>query len=220
MAKTKNSIVSLIISVIGIFTVAFGIALFNGSLLLTFPLGIRMVLMIVSQWMLFFVPGIMMLISKEGLHDLGFTRKALLKQICIGVFIALGMSAVLTVLPIMLGFKEMVSSTRYTQIWQFLYQFAYAILGVALAEELIFRGYLFNTLLKIKNSRWFAIIVSSVLFGLFHVFSGNPVQIITTAIIGLLYCICREKIKDCTIVSLIIAHGVYDALIILWASIL
>ena len=41
-----------------------------------------------------------------------------------------------------------------------------------------------------------------------------------TAFIGLVYCIFREKIKECTLLSSIIVHGVYDAMIVLWVSIL
>ena len=137
-----------------------------------------------------------------------------------GAVIALAMSAVFTVLPIMLGFKDMVGATSYTKAWQFIYQFGYAILGVALAEELIFRGYIFYKLLKIKDSKWFAIIISSLIFGLFHIFGGSIIQMVMTALLGVIYCVLRERIKHCTTLSLIIAHGMYDALIVLWVAVL
>ena len=74
---------------------------------------------------------------------------------------------------------------------------------------------------KLYNiSKWFAIIISSLLFGLFHIFNGNIIQVFVTALIGFLYCIFREKIKGCTLLSLIITHGVYDALTVLWVFIL
>jgi membrane protease YdiL (CAAX protease family) len=114
----------------------------------------------------------------------------------------------------------MIGDTALTQTWQFVYEFIYTVFGVALAEELIFRGYLFTKLLEIKNSRWFAIILSSVLFGLFHIFSGNIIQVLMTAVLGFIYCIFREKAKGATLVSLIIAHGLYDAMIVLWVSVL
>lgn len=41
-----------------------------------------------------------------------------------------------------------------------------------------------------------------------------------TAILGLIFCVFREKIKGCTLLLLITAHGVYDAMIVLWVSIL
>ena len=62
-----------------------------------------------------------------------------------------------------------------------------------------------------------AFVISSVLFGLFHIFSGSIVQVILTAMIGLLLCICKRKIRHCTLLSLILAHGIYDALISVWS---
>jgi len=219
-SKKKSSIVQLFIAICGAFVAMFGLWMFNQYLLMSFPLLLRMILMLVTQWMLFLVPGVLMIVNKENLGDIGFRKDKIPLQIGIGVLIAFSMSLVLTLLPIMLGFKEMVGSTAYTQAWKFVYQFIYAILGVALAEELVFRGYIFNKLLEIKKSKWFAIIISSLLFGLFHIFNGNIIQVFMTAFLGFLFCIFREKIKGCTLLSLIIAHGVYDGLIVLWVSIL
>lgn len=218
--KSKSSMIQLVIAVCGVFVAVFGLSMFNQHLLMSFPLPLRMVLMIVTQWLLFLVPAILMIVNKEKLCSIGLKKEKILSQIGIGVLLAVSMSLVLTILPITLGLKEIVGNTTYTQTWKFVYQFIYAIFGVALAEELIFRGYIFKKLLKIKNSKWFAIIISSVLFGLFHIFNGNIIQVFMTAFIGFIYCIFREKIKGCTLISLIVAHGVYDALIVLWVSIL
>lgn len=218
--KTKYSIVQLVIAIFGIFAATFGLFMFNKYLLMSFSLPLRMILMIVTQWLLFLVPAILMIVNKEKLSSLGFIKEKIPMQIGIGVLLAVSMSLVLTVLPILLGFKEMVGSTTYNEAWKFVFQFIYSILGVALAEELVFRGYLFKKLLEIKNSKWFAIIISSVLFGLFHIFNGNLLQVFVSTFLGIVFCIFREKIKGCTLISLIIAHGIYDALIILWVSIL
>lgn len=218
--KTKSSVVQLIIAICGTFIAVFGLFMFNQHLLMTFSLPLRMILMIVTQWLLFLVPAILMIVNKEKFSSIGFKKEKIPLQIGIGVLLAVSMALVLTVLPILLGFKDMVGNASYTKTWQFVYEFIYRILGVALAEELIFRGYIFHKLLEIKDSKWFAIIISSLLFGLFHIFNGNIIQIFVTALIGLIYCIFREKIKGCTLLSLIIAHGVYDALIVLWVSIL
>ena len=220
MSKAKSSMIQLVIAVCGVFVAIFGLRMFNQHVLMSLSLPLRMILMIVTQWLLFLVPGILMIVNKESLGDISFSKEKILLQIGIGVLLALSMSLALTVLPIMLGFKDMVGSRVYTQTYQFVYQFIYAILGVALAEELVFRGYIFNKLLNINSSKWVAIIISSLLFGLFHIFNGNIIQIFMTAFIGFLYCIFRDRIKDCTLLSLIIAHGVYDAMIVLWVSIL
>lgn len=218
--KTKSPVVQLIIAICGTYIALFVLWMFNKNLLMSFSLPLRMILMIVTQWLLFLVPGVLMIANKEKFGDIGFSKKKIPLQIGIGVLLAFSMSLVLTVVPIMLGFKDFVGNTSYTQTWQFVYEFIYRILGVALAEELVFRGYIFNKLLEIKCSKWFAIIISSMLFGLFHLFNGNLFQVLMTAIIGLILCIFREKIKACTLLSLIIVHGLYDGMIVLWVSVL
>ena len=218
--KAKSPIVHLFITVFGTFATAFGVFMFNQHLLMSFSLLLRMILMIVTQWLLFLVPTILMIMNKEKLSSIGFRKEKIPLQIGIGVLLAVSMSLVFTVLPILLGFKEMVGNISYTQAWKIVYHFIYAIFGVALAEEVIFRGYIFKKLLEIKNSNWFAIIISSALFGLFHIFNGNIIQILMTSFIGILFCVLREKIKGCTMISLIIAHGMYSAMIVLWVSIL
>jgi hypothetical protein len=50
------------------------------------------------------------------------------------------------------------------------------------------------------------------------VFNGNLFQVFMTAGIGALFCFCRLKIKNCSTLSLVIAHGVYDAMITVWAN--
>ena len=216
----KRHITELIIAVFGAFAMLFALVMFNRHLLMGFSMPARIVLTVVTQWTLFLVPGILMIIWREKIADLGFSKENILSQIAVGAVIALAMSAVFTVLPIMLGFKDMVGATSYNKAWQFIYQFGYAILGVALAEELIFRGYIFYKLLKIKDSKWFAIIISSLIFGLFHIFGGSIIQMVMTALLGVIYCVLRERIKHCTTLSLIIAHGMYDALIVLWVVVL
>lgn len=218
--KAKSSAVQCFIAVIGTFAFVFGLSMFNKHLLMSFSLPLRMFLMIVTQWLLFLIPAILMIVNKEKLNSIGLKKEKIPLQIGIGVLLAVSMSLAFTVIPILLGFKEMVGSTSYTQVWKFIYQFIYSIIGVGLAEELTFRGYIFKKLLEIKNDKWFAIIISSVLFGLFHIFSGNIIQVLMTTFLGFLFCIFREKIKGCDLISLIIAHGMYDAMIVLWVSIL
>jgi len=218
--KTKTSLIQLLICVLGTFLIDFGIALFNQYILKSISIPLRIVAMFVNQWLLIVPSAILMIVNKKKLSDLGFTKEKIPRQIGIGILLAIAMSLVFTVLPILLGFKNYISNVRYTEVWKFIFEFFNTIFAVALAEELIFRGYIFNKLLEIKNNKWFAIIISSLLFGLFHMFQGNLLQILLTALLGIIFCIFREKIKGCTILSLIFTHGIYDFLIALWVSIL
>jgi len=220
MRKRKQALGHLIISITGVFITLYAVIFFNQHLLMTYTLETRMVLMILGQWILFLVPGILMWRNRERIADFGFRRNNIFQQIVTGIVLALIMSLVLTVIPILLGFEEMVSGSQYTKLWQFLYEFGYTIIGVALVEELIFRGYIFNKLLELKDNRMFAILASSVIFGFFHIFNGNLIQVLVTTIIGIIYCVLREKVPSCTTLSLIVLHGVYDALITVWVFVL
>jgi len=217
--RTKN-ILLLVMAVIAEFAVLISIILFQQNILMNFSLPVRAVLMIVIQWALLIVPVAFMMCKKTHLKDIGFSNKYITKQILIGLTIAVVLSLVFTVIPILLGFKEFVGSTTYTQSWQFVYQFAYMTIGIALAEEVFYRGFLFKYLLDINHSKWFAIIVSSLIFGLSHIVNGDVIQVFTTSLLGIFFCLCRDKITNCSMLSLIIAHGFHNALITLLVAVL
>ena len=131
------------------------------------------------------------------------------------------MSFVLTLIPHLAGFGDFVDNgTRHDKFMEFLIEFIYFVCSVSFAEEFVFRGFIFKRLKNITENDTISLIVSSVLFGLLHIFGGSIIQILITALIGALLCFCRLKIKNCSLLSLIIAHGIYDFLIVFWASVL
>lgn len=140
-------------------------------------------------------------------------------QIILGVLIGIAVSFILTLIPHLLGFGEYFDSgKKYKYLWQFIYEFFYCILAVGFVEEFVFRGFIYKKIKNISRKDIIAIIGSSVLFGVFHIFSGNIFQMIMTACLGIFFCFCRLKIKNCSTLSLIIAHGIYDAFITVFAS--
>ncbi|MCM1330225.1 MAG: CPBP family intramembrane metalloprotease [Ruminococcus sp.] len=220
MSEKKKEILFLVIGTAGAFLGLNGVILFKRYALMSLPLGLRMAAMIVTYWLTALVPVIMMIIGREKFSDY-FSTEKICGQIITGVVIGVAMSLVLTLLPHLAGFGEYVDSgKRYTHLWQFVYEFFYCILAVGLSEELVSRGFFYNKIKNICGTEIAAVIGSSVLFGLFHIFGGNAVQMIMAAFIGVFFCVCRIKIKGCTLLSLVIAHGVYDALITVWASVL
>ena len=218
----KKEWIGLIIGFIGIMAGCFVVRLINQYLIMMIPLIPRMITMIVSYWLTALAVLILFFVHKDKLKDYGFSKENFFAQILIGICVGLGMSFILTLLPHLFGFSGFVDNGhRYKYVWQFIFEFAYCILGVAAAEEFGFRGFIYARLKKITNGKELVpIIVSSVLFGLFHMFGGNVLQIFMTALIGILFCFLRLKIKNCSTLSLIICHGVYDAMITLWASLL
>jgi len=216
----KKKIAGLVIGYLGSMLALFGLVMFNSYLLMSIPLVVRMVAMIVLYWLVALVPAVIMLVDKEKLSDYGFSAEKIPLQIVVGVIIGVLMSVVLTLIPHLAGYGEYFNSGNdYSQPWQFVYEFIYCIIAVGFVEEFIFRGFIFSRVKSLGGNNIVAVIVSSVLFGFFHIFGGNPLQIFTTALIGAFFCLCRLKIKNCTLLSLIIAHGVYDALITVWSNV-
>lgn len=217
----KKEIISLIIGFMGTMAGLYGVVAFNQFVMMSLSLGMRMVSMILTYWLIALIPIVVMLANKDRLTDYGFSKNKIWAQIVVGILIGLVMSVVLTLIPHLIGFGEFVDSgKRYKYLWQFVYEFLYCILAIGLVEEFVFRGFIFEKIKRIVGKEVIAVIVSSVFFGVFHLFSGNLVQMLMTAFIGAFFCVCRLKIKNCSTLALIIGHGVYDALITVFASVL
>lgn len=217
MKNHKSLILQTIMAILGTIAGLIAVIAFNQHLLMNMTLLLRIIFMIVSYWLIAIVPMIIMFLAKDSLKDYGFTKDRLILQIGIGILIALCLSFLFTVLPHLAGKGDWVNNGHdYQFLWQFLYDFFYYILAIALVEEFVFRGFLLQKLKQITSSSLVAILGSSILFGLFHLASGNIIQVFTTTILGIILALCKERIKNCTLLSVIIAHGVYDALITVW----
>ena len=217
----KKEIISLLIGFVGALAGLCGVVAFNRFVIMSLSLGLRMVSMILTYWLIALIPIVVMLVNKDRLTDYGFSKNKIWMQIVMGILIGVVMSVVLTLIPHLIGFGEFVDSgKRYKYLWQFAYEFLYCIFAIGLVEEFVFRGFIFEKTKRIVGKDVIAVIVSSVFFGVFHLFGGNLVQMLMTAFIGAFFCVCRLKIKNCSTLVLIIGHGVYDALITVFASVL
>ena len=216
----RRELTEIVLGLLGTLLALYGLTVFNQHTLMTLSLGARMIAMILTYWLVATVPIIIMLIHKENLINYGFTKDKTCQQILVGILIGIAFSVVFTLIPHIFKLGNLVDSgKRYTHLWQFVYEFIYCIFAIGLVEEFLFRGFFYAKFKSISNDT-IALISSSVLFGLFHLFAGNVFQMIMTFFLGAIWCLCRNKIKYCSTLSLIIAHGIYDALITVWASIL
>ena len=199
----------------------YGVLMFNTHILFTLPTLLRIILYVIGYWIIAVVPLILMYVNKEKMRDYFAGKDKLICQILIGIGIGLGMSIFLTLIPHLAGFGSFVDNgTRHDKFIEFVIDFIYFVFSVAFVEEFVFRGFIFRRLKNITGNNVTALIVSSVMFGLMHVFQGNIIQIVITSLLGAFWCFCRLKIKNCSLLSLIIAHGIYDFLIGFWASVL
>ena len=220
MSKRKEWVL-LITGFAGALLGTFGVLMFNTHVLFTLPTVLRIILYVVGYWVIAVVPLILMYVNKEKMRDYFAGKEKLIWQILIGLGIGLAMSFFLTLIPHLAGFGYFVDNgTRHDKFIEFVIEFIYFVFSVAFVEEFVFRGFIFRRLKNITGNNVISLIVSSVLFGLLHVFHGNIIQVIITSLLGAFWCFCRLKIKNCSLLSVIIAHGIYDFLIGVWASVL
>lgn len=141
---------------------------------------------------------------------LGFTRARPARQVIAGILLAVLLLLLVVGVPALVGAEVggIVGAGQNT-LWFALV----SSLTVGVAEELMFRGYLLGRLRIALASRVGAIIVSSVLFGLLHLVSGDIVQVLVTACIGALLATARVVWPSCSLASVIVAHVLYDAIL-------
>jgi membrane protease YdiL (CAAX protease family) len=84
-----------------------------------------------------------------------------------------------------------------------------------MGEEILFRGYFMQRIEELSGSKKMSVVLSSVIFGLWHFPGGQDfIQVFITAILGAFYGVSLHKVKDCSVLSLIFAHGLYNIYII------
>jgi membrane protease YdiL (CAAX protease family) len=206
----RKDILALVITVIFVFAVVYGIYWFNGNVLPRLSGAVRLIAVIVVWWPMLVSTVFFMRRDKESAKDIGFVKDNILWQTLSGVFVAIGALILFIILPALFGLQ--MSYVGDINALSIIYQLIYMLLAVASIEEIIFRGHLLKKLTDISKSKWLAIIISSALFGLFHIFNWNIYQIVFTTIIGFFFCICKDKIKHCTLLSLIVAHALYNTI--------
>ncbi|MDF2747228.1 MAG: Abortive infection protein [Propionibacteriaceae bacterium] len=131
--------------------------------------------------------------------------------------VLLAITLSLAVIPLVLGLNMFGSGETRPLI--LLYTAVRTLLLVGFGEELVWRGYVFEGLRQLMGSGRWAVMVSSVLFGLWHFPGGQDfLQVITTAVIGAVYATARYKIRDCSTLATGTAHGVHDLTLLLVAT--
>ncbi len=218
--KKKKILVEMLVGIGWCVLALWGVVCFNRFVLMNLPLLSRMTLSIALYLCIALGPLLIMILAGDTLADYLFSGERIGAQVLTGIGLGVVMSLVLTLPLFLSGHGEWSDNGKhYAFLWQFLYEIVYCVGAVALTEEFIFRGFLYQKLQTLSGSHLAAILLSSVAFGLFHIFGGNIIQVVMTALIGLVFCVVRHKVKSCTTLSLIIGHGLYDFLITVWVNV-
>ena len=78
-------------------------------------------------------------------------------------------------------------------------------------EELIFHGYLFRRLEELTKGPWQQCLISALLFGLWHFpASHSLINVLYCGAIGFFFGTFYIRKKDCSLLSLGLAHGLHD----------
>lgn len=121
-------------------------------------------LMILMAW------GFLGLVDRAGLADAGLKKEGWWRDAAQGVAIAFGFVAFMTGVYSVLGLGAFPRQVLVVPDWLFHLIVVYPLIGFA--EELVFRGYLFKAVEE-RSGPWAALIVTSILFWLLHVGSGQ-----------------------------------------------
>lgn len=153
---------------------------------------------------------------KPILETIGFSKDRIGNQFinCIIIFI---ITSAFIIIPLLLGVnKHDILGSKASKAWILIYQIIKNIIFIGIGEELIWRGYILNEFKSLIKSPVTAVIISSILFGLWHYSaSHNLMQVLMTSILGGIYGFAIIKLKNCTTLSVGLAHGFHDAIIII-----
>ena len=143
------------------------------------------------------------------------TKNGLWLQILIGFAFAAVLCFLMGIVPILCG-TSIIGSHTEPSAGFLVISAVQDILFVGVCEEIVFRGYIQNQFeIWLKKCKWLSPLIAAVLFGLWHIINGSLIQVLFTTLIGCVFGYSKYFIKDCTLLSVIIAHGIYDFSLVL-----
>jgi membrane protease YdiL (CAAX protease family) len=150
--------------------------------------------------------------NKITLTELGYSGNKIGKQLTIALCIFAVTFCLTVVIPLLMGFdKNDVLNFKSSSLEILIFYIIYDFLFVGFGEEFIFRGYFYDRIGRVLNSRLAAVIISSLLFGFWHYpHNHDIIQVIGTTVIGFIYGFSRYKIRNCTALTVSVAHGLQD----------
>lgn len=159
---------------------------------------------------------------KRPIGTLGFKKENILKQVLIGFLIFVVIALLLTIAVFALGDnKRVLLSSPKNGFGIILYYVIFNILFVGMGEEILFRGYFLERFKKLTNSKTLGVVLSAGMFGIWHFPGGQDfLQVLLTALIGAIYAMLVFKFKNCSTLSVGIAHGLHDIYILALSCIL
>ncbi|SHI05686.1 hypothetical protein SAMN02745823_02129 [Sporobacter termitidis DSM 10068] len=153
---------------------------------------------------------------------LGFKKEAVGRQLLPALPLFAVTALIFVVIPMAFGVpKTVLLDRKPTDVSAIVLQVVHLMVFVGFTEELVFRGYLFERIKAVSGSGVWSAVVTAAAFGLWHFPGGQDfLQVLLTAVIGFIYGFARLKLKNCTTLSVALAHGLHDTFILVLSCIL
>lgn len=167
------------------------------------------------------VPFTLCRAMKTSIGNLGFKKDEILKQVLIGLGVFAALAAAITIIVLALGNNKGMLPAKENRIGVIIYSIIFDIVFVGMGEETLFRGYFMERFRALTGSEVWAVVISAIMFGVWHFPNGQDfLQVIITALIGAIFGFARFKVKNCSTLSVGIAHGLYDSFLLFLGYIL
>lgn len=208
-AESKSSVLIFIISIVLVIALTF--SMWAIKLATIYALRMSLTLIVITVYTAVAVVAMKLTGQQRKLVP---TKRRLWLQILIGIAIAALLCLVMAVIPILCG--QSIGSHTEMSAGQLVIVAVEDLIFVGIGEEVLFRGYIQNQFeIWLKKHKWLAPLIAAAIFGLWHIINGSLLQVLLTTLIGCVIGYSKYFIKDCTLLSVIIAHGLYDFSLVL-----
>lgn len=201
---TKKKIIILCCAIVLICLITFAARFTN----LINIVPIRILVLVLFNLLNGLIAFIAMKLSEMKL-EISFKNKM---QYLVGIVIAVSLSIVIAVIPALCGFPFVGNHMDFSW-FDLIYNFLFYLFIIGPVEEFVFRVYIQDALIScFKKHQWIGVVIASLLFGLWHIINGSLIQVLFAFGIGLVFGFAKYKMKNCTYLSVVLAHGLYDFL--------
>ena len=204
MSKEKRLIILIIVYIISVLCIMLS-QLFKGILGLIFPIVLNIIIAIITVFA--------MKITKMEID----TNYKNYKQYIIGIDLCALLILLFGIIPLSCGIN-VVGSREEFSLFAFIYNLFQYIVIIGPVEELLFRFYIQDTIKDfLPNLKWISVIVSSIIFGAFHVgfnLMSYIIKVCMISFLGLFFGGVKYYFdKDFGYFGLALCHGLYDFLL-------
>lgn len=172
----------------------------------------QLMFLLYAQWSLPIVTLLLAKHDKISFEELGFEKKITIQNILLG-FLAGGGLHILNSIVMSAGMNTAFYNETDLVNWNtVIFNIIYNFLGVAVNEEIFFRGYLPAMLKKYFDMpQIIQILITSFIFGAFHLGNLSLLSACRAFCIGLVLSSLMMYNKKFTLLSAIIAHATYNS---------